>query len=94
MTLHGADPALFRTDDGDRLALDEDFGRVKVDHRRLGTVRAAGIDLHESRLHLADFRRDPLPLQIFVANQRRQLLALGNQAVAFRLQRHLLEATQ
>ncbi len=48
MPLHGADPALFGTDHGDRLTLHEDLGGIKVDLRRLGAIRAAAVGLHES----------------------------------------------
>ena len=85
MALHRANPAILRTDDGDRLALHQNFRGVDIDIRRLGAIGTARVNLGEHGLHIADFAGDALPLQGLVANQRGQLLLLGDQLLAFGL---------
>ena len=94
MPLHRADPALFRTDHGDRLTLHKNLRGIKVDLRCLGTISTAAVNLDKACLHLADFGGDPLPLQRLIANKHSKLLALGDQAVTLGLQCHFLKPPQ
>ncbi len=96
--LEGADPALCRDDDGDRLALDHRLGEVDVNGRRrilecraaLARGRVRAIEL----LEVAHLSGDRLPLLAFIGKQGVDLAALLAEFIEFLAQRHLFELAQ
>ena len=97
MALHRADPAHFRQDHGDRLALDH---RIHVDRGNLarladfGAAQAAGGGFAELAARLAQFFGDAGPLRAVIGQHGLQGGALGGQVFVLAAQFHFFKAAQ
>ncbi len=97
MALHRADPAHFRADHGDRLALDHRLGRQHFDLAAFGKGRSPSAQrgfLAKLRAHFAQLVGDAFPLARLGLQQVVEIGAFLEQRVAFAAQFHFLQPPQ